>query len=238
MKRQAGTAWLVECCHLIDAICRDDVNAVRSLVETNPKLLTEDALVRKSNWGPPLSYAANLGRDAIIEALYEMGARDLEHAMARAVLQSQIGTAVKLHGFMGATAPAQDALAGPAYTLSVSGTELVFRLGGKAIDGSGRRIAPVDIVLETDSRSPAAKRAILQMYADHSSEAAPSRLRSRHSARVPGDHFLVLIAIGCEDDALSIGRPSAVAILSGVGGETADVTSIGIHTEDVPVLVL
>src|SRR6187549_435074 len=61
---------LVEACELVDAIWRDDVAAVRALVTKNPALLTEEALIRKSNWGPPMSYAANLGRNGIIEMLY------------------------------------------------------------------------------------------------------------------------------------------------------------------------
>jgi hypothetical protein len=32
----------------------------------------------KSSWRPPMSYAANLGRDKIIAALYEAGATDLD----------------------------------------------------------------------------------------------------------------------------------------------------------------
>jgi len=48
--------------------------------------------VRDSNLGPPLSYAANLGRDRIIRMLYDLGAHDLEHAMDRAALQSRVET--------------------------------------------------------------------------------------------------------------------------------------------------
>jgi ankyrin repeat protein len=40
----------------------------------------------KSNWGPPMSYAAKLGRDKIIDALYEAGATDLGTALAGATL--------------------------------------------------------------------------------------------------------------------------------------------------------
>ncbi len=57
------------------------------LVLKNPALLHEHATVRDSNWGKPLSYAANLGRDRIIDALHELGATDLEWALDRAVLQ-------------------------------------------------------------------------------------------------------------------------------------------------------
>src|SRR5688500_18467333 len=83
-------SWLrlVEACNLVDAIWRDDIDVVRELVTRNPKLLHEDALIRrKSNWGPPLTYAANLGRDRIIKMLHELGATDLISAVGRAVLQ-------------------------------------------------------------------------------------------------------------------------------------------------------
>src|SRR5262245_48750297 len=47
---------LVQACVLVDAIWRDDVEAVRELVSKHPSLLHESALIRDSNWGPPLSY--------------------------------------------------------------------------------------------------------------------------------------------------------------------------------------
>ena len=36
--------------------------------------------IGNNNWGPPMSYAANLGRDRIIRLLYDLGARDLQYA--------------------------------------------------------------------------------------------------------------------------------------------------------------
>ncbi len=59
-----AASWprLVVCCNLIDAIWDDDVETVRSLVLKYPNLLTENAGIRNDNWGPPLSYASNLGR--------------------------------------------------------------------------------------------------------------------------------------------------------------------------------
>ena len=55
---------LVQACRLVEAIWRDDLETVRTLVTKHPRLLREQALIRPdSNWGPPLSYAANLGRD-------------------------------------------------------------------------------------------------------------------------------------------------------------------------------
>ncbi|MFN2399429.1 MAG: hypothetical protein ABR543_12445 [Gemmatimonadaceae bacterium] len=152
---------LVQGCELIDAIWRNDVPAVLSLIVKNPQLLHEDATIRKSNWGPPMTYAANLGRDRIIDALLELGAKDLQSAVGRATLQGQIGTARKLHTLMGAPCPPAGALAGPAYTLSAPGTALMFELGAQVCDASGNRIAPVDVALETDSRNPSAKHQIL-----------------------------------------------------------------------------
>jgi hypothetical protein len=106
---------LVQACELVDAIWRDDVATVRSMIERNPRLLHENAVIRNSNWGPPMSYAANLGRDGIIKLLYDLGARDLETAMDRAALQSKVNTAAMLHEMMGRPKPPDDALGGPAY---------------------------------------------------------------------------------------------------------------------------
>ena len=85
----------------IDAIWDDDPDTVRRLVTANRQLLTEDAGIGNENWGPPLSYAANLGRDRIIRLLYDLGARDLEYALGRAVLQSRVDTAALLHEMLG-----------------------------------------------------------------------------------------------------------------------------------------
>jgi ankyrin repeat protein len=164
----ANWTRLTQAVQLVDAIWRDDIDTVRRLVTTNPKLIHEDALIRKnSNWGPPMTYAANVGRDDIIRMLRSLGASDLESAMGRAVLQGKIETAKMLHEMLGKTLPPDGALGGPAYTLSVEGTELVLKLGARVRDESGKLLAPVEVVLETDSRKPKAKHAILELYAQH-----------------------------------------------------------------------
>jgi hypothetical protein len=168
-----AASWprIVQCCEIIEAIWNDDIAKVRELVTRHPALLHENALVRPagqaSNWGPPMSYAANLGRDRIIQMLHDLGARDHEHAMDRAALQSKVDTAYLLHNLMGKPKPPEDALGGPAYTLSDAGTEFVLKLGVRVVDEQGRRLAPVDVVIESDSRKPAAKHAILAMYEAH-----------------------------------------------------------------------
>jgi hypothetical protein len=182
-----ASSWarLVQACKLVDAIWRDDIEVVRELVSKNRRLLHEYALIRRnSNWGPPLTYAANLGRDQIIMMLYEHGATDLVSAIDRAVLQSKIGTAHMLHKMLGSPKPPEDALGGPAYTLSVSGTATVFEFGGKVFDANGKSIAPVDIVLETDSRNPQAKHQILEMYVQHGLVLPDTPTMALHRGRI------------------------------------------------------
>lgn len=182
---------LAQACELVEAIWRDDIDTVRDLVTKHPNLIHEDALVRKSNWGPPMSYAANLGRNEIIRLLAELGATDFEHALDRAVLQSRIDTAELLHGYLGSPPPPDGALAGPAYTLSVSGTAFAFRVGARVVDIDGKCIAPVDVVLETDSRDPQAKHAILEMYAAHGVRFPDTPIMALHRGRIDllAEHF-------------------------------------------------
>ena len=187
LARSYGAAsWprLVQSCNLIDAIWRDDLEAVRELVTKHPNLLHENAGIRNNNWGPPMSYAANLGRDSIIKMLYDLGARDLESAIDRAALQSKIGTARMLHELMGSPAPPEGALGGPAYTLSATGTALVLELGAQVVDKDGMRLAPVDVVLETDSRKPDAKHRILELYVQHGLELPDTPVMALHRGRI------------------------------------------------------
>lgn len=182
-----ASSWprLVQACQLVDAIWNDDIETVRKLVTRNPKLLHEDALIRRnSNWGPPLTYAANLGRDQIIQMLYELGARDLRSAIDRALLQSKIVTAKMLHKLLGSPLPPDGALGGSAYTLSVSGTGAVFEFGGRVFDDEGKSLAPIDIVLETDSRNPEAKHQILEMYAAHGVQLPDTPTMALHRGRI------------------------------------------------------
>jgi ankyrin repeat protein len=131
-----------------------------------------------------MSYAANLGRDRIIKTLHELGATDHASALNRATLQSQIGTARMLHAMMGAPPAGSNALHDPAYTLSVSGTALMLELGAKVCDENGERLAPVDVVLETDSRNPAAKHEILEMYVAHGLELPDTPAMALHRGRI------------------------------------------------------
>jgi len=131
-----------------------------------------------------MTYAANLGRDRIIRMLHELGATDLEWALGRATLQSKIGTARALHAMLGAPRPPGDALGGPAYTLSAPGTALMFEFGARVRDANGKRLAPVDVVLETDSRNPAAKHQILELYVQNGLELPDTPTMALHRGRI------------------------------------------------------
>lgn len=166
LARAYGVAsWprLVAACDLIDAIWRDDVDAVRALVRRDPVLLHEDARGVKGNWGPPMSYAANLGRDRIIEMLRAEGADDLDFAFDRACLQGQIATARRLYE-MGAR-PAVGSVMGPCETLNPQGLEFLLTLGAELTDEHGDLLAPVGMLLETYGRQPAGKHACLEIAA-------------------------------------------------------------------------
>ena len=175
---------LVHACHLVEAIWGDDLDAVRTLVTKHPNLLHENVLIRESNWGAPMAYAANLGRDRIIEMLRERGATDLMHALMRAVLQSKIETGRMIFEMAGRPRIPDDALGTPAYTLSVSGTALLFELGAQVRDREGNRLAAVDVVLETDSRKPASKHAILEMYVEQGLELPDTPTMALHRGRI------------------------------------------------------
>jgi ankyrin repeat protein len=156
---------LVTACRMTDAIWRDDADSVRELVLKDPRLLHESARgVADSNWGPPMSYAANVGQDGIIAMLREMGANDLQHAFDRACLQGQIETARRLH-MMGAR-PTSGCVMGPCETLNPEGLALLFELGAELADEHGSRLAPVALILQTYCRGPQGKHRCLELVAE------------------------------------------------------------------------
>jgi len=181
-----ASSWprLVLSCDLIDAIWNDDVGTVRSLVMKYPNLLAENAGIGNKNWGPPLSYAANVGRDRVINLLRELGATDMEYGIGRAVLQGRVETARMLHRMIGSPRPPAGAFGGAAYTLNVAGTAFLFEIGAELVDAKGNPDAPVDVVLQTDSRNREAKHRILEMYADHGFPLPDTPMMAVHRGRI------------------------------------------------------
>lgn len=173
---------LVLACRMTDAIWRDDVDAVRALVLKYPRLLKEDARGVKGNWGPPMSYAANLGRDRIIAMLHDLGADDVQFAFDRACLQSRLDTARQLYA-MGAR-PVADSVMGPAETHSGSGMALLLELGANISDKDGNRLAPVAMVLQTYCRNPEGKHQCLELFVRHGIELPDTPTMAVHRGRI------------------------------------------------------
>jgi hypothetical protein len=147
---------LVVACRMTDAIWRGDAKTVRELVLRDPRLLQEAARGRPdSNWGPPMSYAANIGQDHVIEVLHGLGAEDVQHAFDRACLQGKIETARRLYA-MGAR-PTPGCVMGPCETLNPNGLAFLFELGAEFADQHGDRLAPIALMLQTYTRWPQRK---------------------------------------------------------------------------------
>jgi hypothetical protein len=182
-----ASSWtrLVHAARLADAIWRDDADTVRELVEGNPALIREHVLIRTdSNWGPPMSYAANLGRDEIIRMLFGLGARDFESAAGRAALQGKVDTVRLIHDLAGRPALDHRSFAGPAYTLSVEGTAVLFALGARIVGPNGVDRNTMEHLLGTDSRNPPAKHRILEMWVEHGFTPPDTPVMALHRGRL------------------------------------------------------
>lgn len=182
----SASSWtkLVHAVRLAEAIWRDDPDSVRALITRNPALIHEHVLIRNdSNWGPPMTYAANLGRDGIIRLLHSHGAKDLESAAGRAALQGKAETVRMIHDLAGRPLE-KSTLAGPAYTLSVEGTAVLLTLGARVVGPNGVDHNTMEHLLGTDSRNPSAKHRILEMYVEHGFEPPDTPVMAIHRGRI------------------------------------------------------
>ena len=182
-----ASSWtrLVHAVKLADAIWRDDLNTVRALITGNSALIHEHVLIRTdSDWGPPMTYAANLGRDRIIRLLHSHGAKDLQPAAERAALQGKTDTVRMICELAGKPSLEKWSLAGPAYTLSVEGTAVLFALGARIVVPEGMDRNAMEHLLGTDSRNPPAKHRILEMYVEHGFEPPDTPVMALHRGRI------------------------------------------------------
>jgi hypothetical protein len=186
LARSYGLAsWprLVTACRMTDAIWRGDADIVRQLVRKDPRLLDESACgVADSNWGPPMSYAANVGQNEIIALLREMGAADLQHAFDRACLQGQLETARRLHAMGARVVPGL--VMGPCETLNAEGLALLFELGAELADAHGDRLAPVALLLQTYCRGPKGKHRCLDLVSERGIALPDTPAMALHRGRI------------------------------------------------------
>jgi hypothetical protein len=161
LKQRIGANSAANALHA--AIRADDREAVVSILRANPEML--DLPVWSGNWGPPMSHAANLGRLEIIRVCAELGANDFQHAFGRAVLQGKIECARWLHEHGAKVVPG--IIMGACETLNAAGFRFLTELNAPLTDAEGNHFAPFALVLETYSRNPAGKHAILKILASH-----------------------------------------------------------------------
>src|SRR5882757_8315758 len=146
---------------LIDkAIRSNDARGVTQLLTAYPNLL--HVPVRSGNWGPPMSHAANLGLLDMVKTIAALGAKDFQHAFDRALLHGDIETAKWLHEQGAAFTPG--IIMGSCETLNDRGFGFLDDAGIPLMNEKGDKLAPLAMVLETYSRNPGGKHAILQRF--------------------------------------------------------------------------
>ena len=226
LARSYGVAsWprLVLACRLVDAIWDDDVATVRMLVTKHPNLLHEMARGGKDcNWGPPMSYAANLGRDNIIAMLRALGATDLTRAMDRAVLQGRIETARRLHA-MGARLE-RGCVMGPCETQNAEGLAFLIELGAELCDKLGDESAPLAMLLGTYCRNSQGKHECLELLAAHGVALPDTPTMAVHRGRID------LLERHLQTDPDLVRRTfSSAEIYPECGDKDANDNDLGIH---------
>lgn len=157
----------------------DRETAVR-LVQTSPYLL--HIPVMSGHWGPPMSHAANLGRLEIVQAMAALGARDLQHAFDRAVLQGRIDCARWLFERGAKLEPG--IVMGPCETLNAAGLRFLAEIRAPFTDHEDNRFAPLAMLLETYSRFPAGKHESLEVLAQLGYALPDTPVMAFHRGRV------------------------------------------------------
>ena len=168
---------------LAKAVWDDDAPSLRRLVTENPDLLDEQVRGEDSSWGPPMSYAANMGKTELVEMLAGLGADDLDFAFDRAALQGKIETARRLNE-LGAK-PKRGIIMGACENANGEDLEfLVDEMGAELVDKHGDPDAPVALALETYSRSPEGKHRCLELFVRHAVELPDSPAMAFHRGRI------------------------------------------------------
>lgn len=89
-----------------------------------------------------------------------------------------------VHELMGRPPVSHELLGGAAYTLSASGTEFALHLGARVVGDAGETLAPVHVVLESDSRKPEQKHRILELYTEYGVKLPDTAPMAVHRGRI------------------------------------------------------
>lgn len=162
------------------AIHHDDRAQVMQILRDHPALL--HLPVSGGNWGPPMSYAANLGRLELIKSIADLGARDFQHAFDRALLQGKIETARWLHGRGAKLEPG--IIMGACETLNPDGLRFLVELGAPFTNEHGDRLAPLALALQTYCRNSARKHAVLEIFAQQGYALPDTPIMALHRGQI------------------------------------------------------
>ena len=110
--------------------------------------------------------------------------RTSKSAAGRAALQGKADTVRMIYELAGRPSLEKLTLAGPAYTLSVEGTAVLFALGARVVGPDGVDRNTMEHLLGTDSRNPPAKHRILEMYVEHGFEPPDTPVMALHRGRI------------------------------------------------------
>ena len=96
-----------------------------------------------------------------------------------------------IHAWMGSPRPTAGDLSGPAYTVRAPATAMLLELPTPVFDENGKLAAPVDVVLESDSRRPRDKHDILELYVKYGARLPDTPPMALHRGRIdlPEEHL-------------------------------------------------
>jgi ankyrin repeat protein len=177
-----GWKRLITACEMTDAMWRDDLDTIMVLINETPSLLHEDARGVEGNWGLPLSYAANVGRDRIVRALLQKGATDIQYAFNRACLQGKLSTAAILRE--AGAQPQRGIVMGACETLNADGLEYLLKSGAELVDKDGDQLAPLALMLQTYCRYPYGKHRCLDLASGAGITLPDTPVMALHAGRI------------------------------------------------------
>ena len=139
-----------------------------------------DVPVVSGNWGPPMSHAANSGGRLRHGQNHRgwLGAKDFQYALDRALLHGDLEIARWLHEQGAVFTPG--VIMGSCETLNERGFVFLDDAGVPLMDARGSVSAACSLVLETYSRNPTGKHAILQRFRERGYQWADTPVMAFH----------------------------------------------------------